>query len=863
MPGTESAMPGLEGGHKAHSLYMKYLSKLFICISLFLLISESLTAQEKRTITGRVTDSQTGEAVAFANVQVLGSQIGTHSSFEGLYKLLVQEGDSLKVSFMGYRAMTKAIPKNGIETVIDFHLEPASTQLSEIVILPGENPAWPILRKVIENKGLNDRMAIPSYSYKSYTRTEMDIFKISERLKKNPITRKAARALDASKKIEGDSGSRVLPVFVSESVSDFYCNNTYGKTKEIIQKSKITGVGVADNSLLNQLVGQSFLNIDFYKNTISMLSKVFVSPLSDNWKVPYHYYLTDSIDLGGHLCYVIEFKPKNRQDLAFTGKMWIDKATSALVQIDASVTKDANINYIDKIKIQQEFAPTAAGPWLQINTRALVNINGLSDYTAGLVAKTYVHNSNIVLNNTQPLRFYEIPLETADNTIAADDYWQQSRPLALSQQELQVYSMVDSLKNIPSIKNWISTIDFLASGYKTFGKIELGPYLYTYSYNLFEGSRLRIGFRTNEKFSKNYILKGFVAGSTNDPSPFKFSLDASRILSRKHFTEIGIKGGFEAEQLGISSEELSFSSNLATALFSAFTRFGKFDRPFYVKDLGLYFDTEIKPGLTQKVSLTHRHFYMMFPFSYVQCSKTFDLKMLDSYRTSEFAYEIRYSRGEYATISKRNKRIKLRKNKEYPVYTFKYTHGRRMAFGDIRYHKLSASISKSFRFGLLGNSTITLFAGYTPSILPFPLLFIHQGNESPAYVSNAYNAMNYCEFISDRYASLHIFHDFEGLIFNRIPLVRELNWRFHITGKVLFGTLSARNDKLLKELAPFIPGADNNVYVMDPSIPYAEAGYGVDNIFKFLRVDFVHRLNYLSHDEIQNFSVKVSVSLKL
>jgi hypothetical protein len=822
-----------------------------------------MKAQEKRTISGRITDSQTGEAVAFANIQVKGSQVGTHSNFEGLYKLLILDGDSLLVSFIGYRAMAKAIPKDGVELVIDFQLKPSVTQLSEIVIRPGENPAWPILRKVIENKVLNDRRAIPSYSYKSYTRTEMDVFKISERLKKNPVTHKAARALDASRKIEGDSGSRVLPVFVSESVSDFYCNNTYGKTKEIIQKSKITGVGVADNSLLNQLVGQSFLNIDFYDNNISMLSKNFVSPLNDNWKVPYHFYLNDSVDLSGHLCYVIEFKPKNRQDLAFTGKMWIDKASYALVQIDANVTKDANINYIDKIKIQQEFAPTVSGPWLQVNTRALVNINGLSDYTAGLVAKTYVHNSNIVFNDIRPLRFFEIPLETAENTLAANDYWQQNRPLALSQQELQVYGMVDSLKNIPSIKNWVSTIDFLASGYKSFGKVEFGPYLYTYSYNLFEGSRLRIGFRTNEKFSRNYTIKGFVAGSTNDPRPLKFNLDASRILSRKHFTEVGIKGGIEAEQLGISSEELSFNSNLATALFSAFTRFGKFDRPYYVKDLGIYFDTEIKPGLTQKLSLTHRHFYMMFPFSYLKCSKTFDLKMLDSYRTAEFAYEIRYSRGEYATISKRNKRIKLRKNKEYPIYTFKYTHGHRMTFGDIGYHKLSASVSKSFRFGLLGHSNITLFAGYTPSILPFPLLFVHQGNESPAYVSNAYNVMNYCEFISDRYVSLHVSHDFEGLVFNRIPLVRKLNWRFHLTGKVLFGSLGSRNDKLLTELAPFVTGADNNIYVLNPSIPYSEAGYGIDNIFKFLRVDFVHRLNYLNHDEIQNFSVKISISIKL
>jgi len=94
------------------------------------------------------------------------------------------------------------------------------------------------------------------------------------------------------------------------------------------------------------------------------LAKNFVSPIADGWRIYYDYDLTDSLYVGNDFCYRLDFFPRSPAELAFSGTMWIRKNDYALKQIDASVGKRANINFIDKIQVQQELAPTPEGPWI-------------------------------------------------------------------------------------------------------------------------------------------------------------------------------------------------------------------------------------------------------------------------------------------------------------------------------------------------------------------------------------------------------------------------------------------------------------------------------------------------------------------
>src|SRR5690606_5394956 len=193
-----------------------------------------------------------------------------------------------------------------------------------------------------------------------------------------------------------------------------------------------------------------------------------------------------------------------------------------------------------------------------------------------------------------------------------------------------------------------------------------------------------------------------------------------------------------------------------------------------------------------------------------------------------------------------NERISLGTSK-WPAITLRYTHGfKGIAGSDFDYDKLRMSIHKRIRFGPVGVGYLTLAGEYVFSKLPYPLLALHLGNQSPFFAQVTYNLMDYGEFVSDRYASLHYSHHFEGFVLNRIPLMRKLKWRLVGTSNVILGGMSSMNKALVIEA----DDVENQVGFLSRGLPYIELGYGVENIFRFFRVDLIHRLTYL--DEAEN-----------
>jgi hypothetical protein len=117
--------------------------------------------------------------------------------------------------------------------------------------------------------------------------------------------------------------------------------------------------------------------------------------------------------------------------------------------------------------------------------------------------------------------------------------------------------------------------------------------------------------------------------------------------------------------------------------------------------------------------------------------------------------------------------------------------------------------------------------------------------------------MNYFEFVSDQFVSLNYRHHFEGLFFNRIPLIKKLNWRFLVTANALYGSLDQANLNII----PYYSRQNTTVKGLGDT-PYVEVGYGIENIFKVLRVDLFHRLTYANAPGVRNFGVKFSAQFK-
>jgi hypothetical protein len=197
-----------------------------------------------------------------------------------------------------------------------------------------------------------------------------------------------------------------------------------------------------------------------------------------------------------------------------------------------------------------------------------------------------------------------------------------------------------------------------------------------------------------------------------------------------------------------------------------------------------------------------------------------------------------------------------------PIITLRYALGfQGMLGGDFNYHKLSANISQTVRMGNLGRGSYSITGVYIPTTLPYPLLEAHLGNQTLFYNQFAFNLMNFFEFVSDQAVTLNYTHRFEGLLFNRIPLIRKLKWRLVGTANVLYGNLRKENFDLIP--ATMADGTPIKTFSGLGKDPYVEVGYGVENIFRFLRVDFIHRLTYLNNPNINKFGIRIGAQFRL
>lgn len=837
--------------------------KHFLTLIFTFVVFQSASAQTF-IIKGKVTDSENSDPIPFANIVVKGTTIGTTTDFDGNYTLkLPRKIDSLSAIYIGYKMRTKKV-ENVPSQVINFQLAETAVQLAEVVIKPGENPAWPILREVMRHKPYNDKRALISYEFEAYNKVEVDIDQLSEKFKKRKIIKKIQSVMDSIGKITGEDGNPVLPFFISESISKMYVNNTPPRQKEEIQKTKVTGLGTEEGNVVSQLVGSSFQDYNFYRNWLNIVNKDFVSPIADGWKLYYDYLLEDSTEQNGDWIYRIDVTPKRPQDLAFKGSIWINRSDWALVRADLVIPKQANVNFVDKIKIQQELRKTIAGPYLPSKNRVTIDIANLSKNWAGMLAKFYTSYKDVVVNVPMEAKFFEKPIELAQDFGKADDtFWNSKRHDTLSVTERNVFKMIDTVKKIPAVKTYVEIANIAINGYKTIGKLDFGPYLYTYGWNNIEGHRLRFGLRTNQYFSRKYVFAGYVAYGTTDGKT-KYGLDLTYIYSRKRWTTIQLEHKHDLEQLALIDNSLASNS-----LFFAFTRLGNLDRtrPYYSNMTRFTVSREVQKGLTINLSSNFWNFFPYadkYQFAYYDNphhgEPGEDTTVATNFNTTEFSAEVRYGRDEIF-IENENRRESLGALR-WPILSFKYTRGvKGILESDLNYHKFHASVIQYLRMGVLGTGRVAVVGGYTPSIVPYPILRSHLGNQTWFMNMSAFNMMTYFEFVSDRFVSLNYQQNFEGLLLNSIPLIRRLKWRLTAHGNVLFGGVDQRNYNLIPTK---YKGTDIQTFKgLTDGKPYAEVGYGVENIFRLLRVDFIHRLSYLDNTSAKRFGVKFSVQFKL
>ncbi|WP_179222991.1 DUF5686 and carboxypeptidase-like regulatory domain-containing protein [Pontibacter ummariensis] len=825
----------------------------YLTILLCLLVASATQAQIR--ITGQVTDAVTGEALPFVGIFVKNTSVGTSTDENGAYNIRLSAApDSLTASFVGYLSQTLPVKKGVAVQVIDFKLGTNAQKLQEVVIRPGENPAWPVMRRVMDNKNANDKRKLTAYQYEAYTKMQFDVDNVGQQKGKGVLGKAITSLVDSQMYLAGEDGRKVLPFFISESLSDFYYMRDPKRSKENIKATKVTGIGLQDGTLVSQVIGSSYQDYNFYQNWVSVLQKNFVSPIADGWKGYYHYELEDSTFVGEDWCYELSFKQKRPQDLAFNGRMWITADSYALRKIDVTVSKSANINFVESIALQQELLPVGESAWMPSKTDVRIKIVGLTPKRPGILAKVHTSYKDVTVNQPQQSDFFDKPVELmAGAGKQTDTFWEERRHDTLSVADQQVYATINAIRETPKVQRFTNMAMVLGTGYKSLGSVSWGPWPYTYANNNVEGHRFQVGGKTNINFSDKLELRGYAAYGTEDRET-KYSVGGRYILSRKRWSEVGLKYQEDLQQVGLMSEKLE-----ASPFFMGFSRFGELRRPIMVREMSLYLQRDLLRGVTERVGLRTRHFDPQYDFAYYAEGVGQPEKVASSFTATELSFMTRFANNE-VFVENDNERISLGSG-SWPVMNLKYTLGLNNTLGaTVNYQRVDLGVEQEFVMGRLGNALYRLEAGKIFSPVPYPLLEVHTGNETPFYYEATYNLMDYFEFASDTYASLHYEQYFEGLLFNRLPLIKKLKWRVLASGNILYGSLSQSNLDLMPEVTP--SGAPQETFKALGNTPYVEVGYGIENIFKVLRVDAFHRLTYLD-EGARKFGLKASVQFKL
>ncbi|WP_288427430.1 DUF5686 and carboxypeptidase-like regulatory domain-containing protein [uncultured Spirosoma sp.] len=844
---------------------------LFLLTGLLIGLSGQLHAQTTYSITGLVTDAKNGEPVPFASVALVGKRVGTITDEKGRYTLRTNVlSDSLVVSSMGYANTRRAIDKERITQAIDVQLPMSvGTALQEVVVRAGENPAFRVLRQVRKNRSLNDRNRLKAYEYDSYQKTEIALSHLTDRMRQSMLFRKISQAMSQVDSIVDKEGNRLLPLLVSESVTHTYFRTGPQRRREDVRKTRIRGVAVDDAGLSSQLLGgTSLISQNFYDNYIPILGKDFASPIGENWRNWYEFFLADTTQLGDHICYEIQFDPKRPEDLAFTGKAWIDTTTFALCEIEAHIGSRANLNYVRELTIEQELEPTVdssgSAGWLPVGLKMSADLTGVGKQSLGMRAQVTLRNSNIVVNKPKPILFYEQPIEPSDTVATTNEaYWGTVQrtlagPDSLNKTDQKARMMIEKLREVPAVRTAEAIGQIAVTGFLKVGGFDLGPYPYLFAVNTVEGLRTRIGFRTNEEFSRHLVFRGYLAYGTLDKE-FKYGGEADYLISRQHWTQLGVRMSYDLERLGLTPELIG-----GNRLFYALSRFGRYRGAYQSMQKEVFFVTEPVKGVLLRATVGSRTFDPLFPYEYRLNPELGDQSPVrSSIDDAYWSIEARLARKE-KYIMDGNERITLG-TKRAPVLTIRYTRGMTGLGSDFNYNRLTVRAQQTLRLGPLGRMTYLLSAGYTPSELPAPLLFPHIGNPTPLLTTNTFNRMQFYEFVSDRFVAMHMQHKFEGFLFNRLPGIRKLNWRLVANADMLWGTMSEKNQNV--ESSKPMPNGMRPIRFghLDPSIPYVELGYGIDNIFKIFRVQAVHRLTYLepgpNNIPTNRFVIKAAASI--
>lgn len=823
--------------------------KKFPLVLFFLLFSLSVMAQSK---VGGVVSDERGEPVAFANVIFKNSTEGTTTDDNGHFYMESDETYGfLTVSFIGYETQEIRLTSK-VNYNMEIKLLESSQQLNEVIIYAGKqskknNPAIDILRKIWSKKRQNGLRKFKQYQYDKYEKVEFDLNSIDSALMKRKIFKGMEfvfQDLDTSR----ITGKTYLPVFLNETFARVYGDNSSQLEKEDVLGNKNSGFD--NNQAIIAFVEDLYQDYDIYNNYLKFFDKSFTSPLSKTGIDTYNYVLRDSAFIDNKWCYNITYYPRRKNELTFKGDFWVNDSTYAIKNINLEVTKTANINWVKEIYIEQDFEVMNDSVFLLKRDYMMTDFSFTKkEASKGVYGKRTTVYGDYQFNNEKPKQFYRTKSNAYDPLVMNRDsvFWENNRLEVLNKDEQGIYQLLDTLKTVPKFKSFYDIVSILGSGYVEIDKwnLDIGDVFSTFGYNNAEGIRVRAGARTFFGQNDPWRLEGYLAYGFKDQK-VKHGFSAKWLLDQKNRLIISGGNRRDVEQLGLSLTSTNDVLGRSVASSAVFT-VGSNDRLTNINLSTLNLEIEPVTNFRVRVGSSFRTLSSALP-------DAFNLDYIDPDSPTGVSSEIKqfdintiliYTPGK-RTIGYGVERRTI--NDTYSTLLLNYTKGiEGFLESGFDYTKLQFSYGQPWQIGGFGRLYSIVEVGKTFGEVPLGLLNVVPGNQTLFTIYNTFHNLNFYEFVTDTYTSVHLEHNFNGRLFSRIPLIRKWNLREFIGVRGVWGELSDENILL---------SSPTNIPLQAPTDKiYWEYSIGVGNIFKFFRIDFNFRGNYLENPDARSFGI--------
>ncbi len=823
-------------------------------------------------VQGKVTDAQTGEGLPYATVQFTQEALGTRTDIDGFFYIETkQKARKIRASYVGYRSQDLDV-KPGEKQQINIALEESSVNIREITIRPEKyrnknNPAVDLIEEVFKHKDQNRKEGLDYYSFEKYEKLQLDLNNITDKFRKRWYLKRFQFIFD-NVDTNRVNGKIAWPFYLRERLTNIYYRKSPKAAKEYLLGEKQTGFGRdydIDQDGISSFLNNMYQDVDIYEPTIPLLTTEFIGPLSGNAPLFYRFYIVDTIELAGKKYADVFFAPKNKSDLAFMGNLLVALDSSyAVKKVEMGISKEINLNWVTDLHFEQEFEFVGNGEnrrLMLVKDALTMDLNILKRAQGrSLLARKTASFRNYALSDPLPDSLFKTQLklmrDTGEVSKRPPAFWEQNRHYGLNNTEQAIDGMLDSIQRVRAFKLFMATASLLTTGYHRFGGVEVGPLTALYSFNGVEGSRLRVGGRTNTRLVKNLRLEAYLAYGLRDRrwkyngiATYAFGKHVPRIFPMNQMTVSYLKD--------LRNPAIGLENWMQDNLITSFQR-GVNDKMLFNEALRAEYMREYRAGFSYNLAAQWRNLPPAGSLIYEY--QTADGQIVPKFdlRSTETGLGIRYAPNEkfYQGTTYRSPMLT-----KFPVFSVSYRTGIKGLMGsEYNYHRLSFRFRKMFFIAPLGRSEWTLDAGQVFGAVPYPLLELHQANQSYIFDWYSYNLMNFLEFASDRFASLMINHNFNGFFFNKIPVFKKLEWREMCNVKVLYGGLSGHNQPAPGNGLLLFPKGIDGKPLLQPlgAQPYVELSLGISNIFRLIRVDYIRRMTYTDKPDISKWGIRFS-----